>query len=299
MWNVLPPSRLATAVVLVLAAGGCGLGAPQHPPAPRDALPVTTVGPGGRPYAPSRGRVPLHDTFERLDLGTGRRWGWRSAAYPDCTTNRKNFKLDSLSRAALSTPSGRLAVTASPLPGGRWRTGLLSTGDSCGSGGDGFEVRTGDVITTRVRLPTARYGAWPGIWTWRQGGNEVDVFEWHSDRPNTLEFANHVKDSACFCASPLVRRGAWLDIAVRLGARRVTWYLGRPPGPLRAVHSDRKGVGARFHAHLVIGMSVDDGTLHFRPDRTVPFTFEVASITVRRSGVSGRAGATEPAGRRR
>ncbi len=264
----------------MLAAGGCGWGSDAPPP--KGPVTIQTVGPNGRALAPDTGRVPLRDTFTTLDVGPGRRWGWRSAAYPDCTTNRGNFKLDSLSPAALSTATGHLAVTATPLPNGRWQTGLLSTGDSCGSGGTGFEVRTGDLVTTRVRLPSARSGAWPGIWTWREGGNEVDVFEWHADKPDTLEFANHVREGGCFCASPLVRRGVWLDVAVRFGERRVVWYLGRPPGPMRAVHADRRGVGPDFHAHLVVGMSVDDGRLHRRPERGATFTFEVASITVHR-----------------
>jgi hypothetical protein len=49
---------------------------------------------------------------------------------------------------------------ATRRPDGRWNTGLLTTEDSDG----GFRLCAGDVLETRVRLPT-QVGAWSAIWT--------------------------------------------------------------------------------------------------------------------------------------
>ncbi|WP_308287144.1 hypothetical protein [Actinomadura parmotrematis] len=256
----------------------------------------------GARLVPVQGRTAvLAEDFARPRIGPDRRWGWKSGAYPDCPTNPADFKLDRLTRSALATADGVLTVTATPQQAAataqaeRWRTGLVSTGDTCASGGNGFQVRTGDVVAARVRLPQTTSGAWPGIWTWRAGGNEIDLFEWHADRPDTLEFANHTRDhilgragTGMFWTWPGIRPGRWLDVAVRLGARRVTWYVGLPPGPLRAVHGDERGVGPDFHAHLAAGLSIDDGRLHARPTGPRPITFRIASLTVHRSGQAPR-----------
>ncbi|MWK40601.1 hypothetical protein GEV43_46205 [Actinomadura sp. J1-007] len=283
-----PVPPVAAAFALACAAAACQAADPGAPAAVEHA----TVGGAhtptgervtGKPFDPARGRrLAWREDFTRRDVGPGRRWGWKTAAYPDCLSNPGNFKLDVLSAEALSVRSGELDITATDLGDGRWRTGLVTTGDSCDSGGRGFEVRSGDVITARVRFPSVATGAWPSIWTWRQGRNEIDVFEWHADRPDTLEFVNHVNHSARYWSSSLVQAGKWLDIAVRLGERRLTWYLGHPPGPMRTAYADRRGVGPDFHAHLVAAMAVDDGDLHALPERARPFTFQIASLTVHR-----------------
>ncbi|MEU5881183.1 hypothetical protein [Spirillospora sp. NPDC047279] len=224
----------------------------------------------------------LVERFGEPGLGPPGRWGWKTGAYPGCVSNPRDHKLDRLSARALATSSGVMTITARPQGDGGWRTGLLTTGDSCGSGGSGFEVRTGDVLGARVRLPDVGTGAWPGIWTWREGGNEIDLFEWHADRPDTLEFVNHVRGTGTFWTSPLVDRGAWLDIAVRIGASRLTWYAGRPARPLAAVHHEDRGVGPGFRAHLVASLSVDDGRLHREPAPGESFSFQIASIQVSR-----------------
>ncbi|GAA4056454.1 hypothetical protein [Nonomuraea soli] len=210
-------------------------------------------------------------------------WGWQTGAYPDCRTNPDNNKLDLLSKRALAFSRGRLRITASKARDGRWQTGLVTTGDSCGSGGLGFEVITDDLVTARVKLPRSNTGAWPGIWTWREGGNEVDLFEWHSDRPHTLEFVNHLRGDGKYWTDPaVVDRGKWLNVAVHLGRRQVTWYVGSTRGRMRRVFADRFGVGPGFRAHLIVNLSVDDGRLHASPQTSSPFTFQIDSVAVHR-----------------
>ncbi|WP_018658067.1 hypothetical protein [Actinomadura flavalba] len=275
-------ARAAVAVLLCVSATGCNAWRDDEPATDepgKQAVPGFT----GTTFTPRQGRrVVLHEPFDRLRVGPGKLWGWQSGAYRHCHTNPDGFKLDRLSTGALDVRDGRLTITATPGARGYWRTGLLATGDACGSGGNGFEVRTGDVIKARVRLPTVRTGAWPAIWTWRDGRNEVDLFEWHSDRPDTLEFANHAGGSGKFWSHPAVDRGMWLDAAVRLGEKRVSWYVATPGQPLRRVHTDRKGVGPDFHAHLVVSLSADDGELHARPAPGLPFSFTVTGLTVYR-----------------
>ncbi|WP_327085046.1 hypothetical protein OIE66_22040 [Nonomuraea sp. NBC_01738] len=271
--------------VLIPLISGCTAGDTRRREPMRSAMPVAL--PDRRAsgaFDPARGReVALHDTFSELRVGPGQPWGWKSGAYPGCVTNPGNFKLDALSAKALRVSSGALTITASQQRSQRWRTGLITTGDSCGSGGRGFMVRTGDVITARVKLPSTSAGAWPGIWTWRHGGNEIDLFEWHADRQDTLEFVNHPRRVWRYLSnSQLIQAGRWMDVSVHLGERNVRWYVGIPPGKLRPVFSDKTGVGRRFAAYLVIGLSVDDGRLHAAPRSSSPFSFRVASVTVHR-----------------
>lgn len=274
--------RVAGAVVLAaaLAVTGCDGPERREPEAePSGATYSLAALTAGR-------RLVFDEEFDRLRLGPGRRWGWRSGSYADCVTNPGGFKLDVLTPVALSVADGMLRVTATPLPDGRWRTGLLTTGDSCDSGGRGFTVRNGDVVVARARLPESAKGAWPAIWTWREGGNEVDLFEWHADRPDTLEFVNHVKGGYRYYESPLVRSGSWLYFAVDIRHHRNTWYVGTTPHNLRVAHRDRRGVGRRFRAHLVISLSADDGKLHARPAGPANLVFTVDYLKVHRR-VSG------------
>lgn len=262
-----------TASVLAAAVAACSQDPePEPPPDPLPGHDVTA----GR-------RLVFDEEFDRLSVGAGKRWGWQSGAFPDCTTNRGNFKLDRLSRSALAVADGRLTITATPDTGGHWSTGLLATGDACESGGGGFHVRTGDMIVAHAALPeAAATGAWPAIWTWWQGGREVDVFEWHADAPRTLELVNHVKDTYIYWKSPRVAAGRWLYVAVHLGGRQVTWYVGGKATALPVAHRDTRGVGPDYRAHLVVSLSVDDGKLHQRPEAAGPLRFVVDSVKVYR-----------------
>ncbi|MHA6757084.1 hypothetical protein [Streptacidiphilus sp. PAMC 29251] len=146
--------------------------------------------------------------------------------------------------------------------------------------------RAGDLVVARVRLPDVHGpGAWPALWSWRDGGNEVDLFEWHSDRPHTLEFVNHTRRPAAFTSwtSPQVAPGAWLYTAVLLGARNTTWYVGTSLRRLRPAWSDHCGVGRAFRAYPVLNLSIDDGSIHPPPTTTGPITFQIGSLALYRS----------------
>ncbi len=224
----------------------------------------------------------LLDRFDTLDLGPGRRWGWQTAAYADCTYNPNSWKLDRLTTDALSTADGHLTVTAQHRADGNWNTGLLTTGDSCDSGGSGFQLRTGDLVVVHVRLPAAGTAAWPCLWTWRDGGNELDLFEWYADHPDRIEFVNHVRENGTVYYGPDIGPERWVYVAVRLGTDNDTWYVGSSRDQLNPVWSDGTGVGPDFSAYLILSLSIGDGTFHAPPTRTDPVTMEVDLLSVER-----------------
>ena len=231
---------------------------------------------------PVRGKhLVFDDEFQQLRIGPGETWGWQTGAYAKCDSNRGNHKLDLLTRDALSVRDGVLTITARRRSGGLWSTGLLTTGDSCGTGGGGFTERTGDVVVAHIRLPGPA-GGWPAIWSWRDGENEVDLFEWHGPRPGQLEFINHVRESGNHWKSPLVNASGWLYIGVHLGATNNTWYVGATRAGMRAVWSDGHGVGSDFASHPVINLSIDDGVWTRSPARDAVLRFQVGSFKVYR-----------------
>ncbi|WP_405013640.1 beta-glucanase [Kitasatospora sp. NBC_01539] len=230
-------------------------------------------------------RIVFVDTFRTLDVGPGRTWGWQTAAYSRCTDSSDNpaaWKLDRLTTDALSTASGHLVITATPRPDGAWNTGLLTTGDSCDSGGNGAQVRTGDFLLAHIRLPEANTGTWPGLWTWRDGKNEVDVFEWHADRPENIEFVNHVRSGDTVFTAPYVGAGKWIYIGARFGADNTTWYIGTDSTQLTPAFSDRTGVGPDFAAYPILNLSVSDGAFHRPPAGTTPATLESDLFMIQR-----------------
>ncbi|WP_406193988.1 beta-glucanase [Kitasatospora sp. NBC_01560] len=195
------------------------------------------------------------------DFTSTRQWtAGRSSAYPRMgPTNRGDHKLDFLSRAYC--PGGVFAATRR-RGGDLWTCSLLTTEGSP----EGFQLRTGDVLSARVTLPVEP-GAWPAIWTWRDGGNEVDVFEYHPDHPDLLEFSNHVRGGFRYWhgAALGIAPGATFELKAVLGAFSVDWFVGDT-----LVHADRRGVGPDWHAYLIVNMSVADGTYHDRPAPTGP-----------------------------
>ncbi|TWE16757.1 hypothetical protein FB465_1748 [Kitasatospora atroaurantiaca] len=226
----------------------------------------------------------LAERFTTLDLGPGRLWGWQSTAYSRCTDNDDNpdsWKLDRLTPDALSTARGYLTITATAHPDGHWDTGLLTTGESCGTGGDGTLVRTGDLMVAHVLLPHADTGTWAGLWTWRDGHNEVDVFEWHADHPDTLEFVNHVRSGNAYYTDASVGAGEWLYIGTHFGADNTTWYVGPTLDHLTPVFADHTGVGADFAAYPILNLSISNGRgYHPAPATPTPATLSVDHLLI-------------------
>ncbi|WP_424213879.1 beta-glucanase [Streptomyces sp. BI20] len=214
------------------------------------------------------------------DFASADQWvAGRSWAYPNGgPVNPGDDKLDHLTADPEFSRGG--VFRARRRSDGNWDTGLLTTEGSS----DAFELRAEDVLTARVRLPRER-GAWPAIWTWRDGGREVDVFEYHPDNPDTLELSNHVRSGggSRYLRTAGVGPGAVVDLEVRFGARSVVWWVNG-----RRVFADRAGVGRDWHAYLIVNLSVSAGRWHPVPEPGVSeISWEVESLTVRRGGPGG------------
>lgn len=230
--------------------------------------PVPLPGPAVPVSRPSRGAVFTADFSSPRQWVAGRSW-----AYPDGgPVNPDDNKLDHLSPAAEFSRDG--VFRAALRPDGYWDAGLLTTEGSA----EGFMVRTGDVLEARVRLPV-EIGAWPAIWTWRDGGNEIDVFEYHPDNPDLLELTNHVRGAQRYYRDPAIRPGAWVDLRVEFRARSVVWWVNGV-----RVHSDGRGVGWFWRAYLIVNLSVCAGRYHPAPDGSVTeMSYEVAYLRVHRN----------------
>ncbi|MEV7612492.1 beta-glucanase [Streptomyces sp. NPDC089799] len=211
------------------------------------------------------------------DFGSESQWvAGRSWAYPNGgPINPGDNKLDYLVSDPAYSRSGVFRATR--RPDGKWNAGLLTTEGSAES----FMVQTEDVLEARVRLPE-EIGAWPAIWTWRDGGQEIDVFEYHPDNPDLLELSNHVRQAGHYHRdAAVVSPGAWIDLKVQFGARSVTWWVNG-----KRVFDDRRGVGRRWRAHLIVNLSVSAGRYHPAPEPDCEeMSYEVAALRVYRTAV--------------
>lgn len=196
-----------------------------------------------------------------------------SWAYPDGgPVNPGDNKLDHLVTDPAYSRGGIFRAT--PRPDGDWDSGLLTTEGS----DEGFMVRTGDVLEARVKLPTQR-GAWPAIWTWRDGGQEIDVFEYHPDNPDLLELSNHVREAHRYHRDPAIRPGGWIDLKVEFGKGSVVWWVNGA-----RVFSDGRGVGRSWSAYLIVNLSVSAGRYHPAPEpEATELSFEVSQLRVYRT----------------
>lgn len=222
--------------------------------------------PTPRPHA-------AHAPVLTADFASPAQWvAGRSWAYPDGgPVNPGDDKLDHL----VADPSYSRTGTfrARRRPEGTWSTGLLTTEGS----DEDFMVCVGDVLEARVRLPR-EVGAWPAIWTWRDGGQEIDVFEYHPDNPDLLELSNHVRTAHHYHHDSAVHPGALVDLRVEFGARSVTWWVNGAPA-----FSDGRGVGGHWRAHLIVNLSVSAGRYHPPPRPDVSeMSFEVPMLRVHR-----------------
>ncbi|MEV6400023.1 beta-glucanase [Streptomyces sp. NPDC051907] len=194
----------------------------------------------------------------------------RSWAYPNGgPTNRGDDKRDHLVVDPSYCRAGVFRATRRPE--GSWSTGLLTTEGSA----EGFMVQTGDVLEASVRLPEEN-GAWPAVWTWYEGGNEVDVFEYHPDNPDLLELSNRVGDRGHCYRHEDVRPGARIELTVEFGAKSVVWWVNGAQA-----YADRAGVGRHWRAYLIVNLSVCAGTHHPPPDATASaMSYEVDALRV-------------------
>jgi hypothetical protein len=209
----------------------------------------------------------------RADFSSTRQWvAGRSSAYPNGgPTNPDDNKLDHLTADPDYSRDGVFQATR--RDDGLWDAGLLTTEGS----EDAFMVRTGDILEARLRLPDMT-GAWPAIWAWRDGGNEIDMFEYHPDIPDNLELSNHIRDAHQDIRDPAIKPGAWIDLALLFGESTVQWSLNG-----KLAFDDKRGVGPDWSAYLIVNMSVCAGRYHPTPDPdTAQMSFEVASLTVHR-----------------
>nr|WP_051967395.1 family 16 glycosylhydrolase [Kitasatospora mediocidica] len=202
-----------------------------------------------------------------------------SSAYKYGTHNPDDDKLDRIDPNGVTVANGVATFTARPsvftLPGGSqaWSTGLLTTENTA----EKFMVRTGDYAETRVKLPET-IGAWPALWTWRDGGNEVDSFEYHPDNPNLLELTNHVIHAQKYWTDKdAVKPGQWVTIGTHYGAKSVGWYVNGVN-----VFEDGRGVGANWSAYLILNLSLCSGDFHPGPSGTAPASFAADYVRVYR-----------------
>ncbi|MCX4880900.1 family 16 glycosylhydrolase [Streptomyces sp. NBC_00847] len=213
-------------------------------------------------------------------IAWGAKWvGDRTSAYRYGNHNPDDNKLDWLDPGCVTVSGGVATFAATPaghtLRGGRqaWRTGLLTTEYSA----EGFQVRTGDYIEARVKLPS-RPGAWPALWTWKDGGNEIDTFEYHPDNPNLLELSNHVNDACTYYTdADAVVPGGWVTIGSSCGEDSVDWYVDG-----ERVYRDGTGVGADWSAYLILNLSLCAGEYHPAPSGHRPVTFAAHHLRVYR-----------------
>lgn len=227
----------------------------------------TSSAPGRDDESAAIARAPVFTA----DFTSTRQWvAGRSWAYPNGgPTNPRDNKLDHLVPDPSFSRTGTFRATR--RPDGNWNAGLLTTEGS----EEGFMVRTGDVLESRVRLPV-ELGAWPAIWTWLDGDNEIDVFEYHPDNPDLLELSNHVKGGSRYHRDPAIRPGGWVDLKVEFGSRSVVWWVNG-----KQVFADRRGVGRRWRAYLIVNLSVCAGRYHPKPEPGVSsMSYEVAYLRV-------------------
>lgn len=264
------PSSPATATAPTTAAAA----APTSTPAPEPAAPAS---------GPAAGRaLVFNDDFDTLELGPGRRWGHKTTSYEFGDHNPNNYKRDWVTPNAMQVAGGVLTMTATPRDGYYWNTGLLTTQNTHGVGGDGFRVQAGDFLVNRVMLPTGNVGAWPGLWTWDGPDGEVDAFEWHSDVPHVLEFTNHVRQGSHYYRnSDLVAAGEWVWIGVQLGRDSNTWYVGDALGGMQAVYSDGTGIGSA-RPYVIANLSVTDSPWHSSPSGSSPIVYKIDTVRVYR-----------------
>ncbi|MER7845330.1 glycoside hydrolase family 16 protein [Kitasatospora sp. NPDC096077] len=252
---------------------------PSVTPTPTPSATATPSTPA--PSSPIAGKsLTWSDEFNG-PIAWGQRWvGDKSTAYKYGNHNPGDNKLDWLNKNNVTVANGVATFTATPggpaLENGQqsWNTGFLTTEGSA----EGFQVKTGDYAEARVKMPSVA-GAWPALWTWKNGNGEIDSFEYHPDNPNLLELTNHVNPSnpEYYTDAKAVAADQWVTIGTYYGANSVDWYVNGVK-----VYSDNKGVGANFSAYLILNLSVSAGKYHPAPQGNTPISFSADYVRVYR-----------------
>ncbi|WNI14122.1 beta-glucanase [Actinacidiphila sp. ITFR-21] len=204
----------------------------------------------------------------------------RTSAYPPSGRNPGDNKLDQI--GPLYAPGAAGVFRARRAGGGLWHVDLVSTEYAPG----GFELLPGDEVSATCLVHAAR-GAWPALWTWgrdraegrpQPGHGEVDLFEYHPDNPGLLELTNHVRGAGHY-AQDAITPGRPFLLRVVLGQDSVQWSVDGT-----RVFADGLGVGPRWRAWLVVGISVSAGAYgHLPPERGVDeLSWQCTGLTVRR-----------------
>ncbi|MCX4745303.1 glycoside hydrolase family 16 protein [Kitasatospora sp. NBC_01287] len=254
------------------SAGGSGSGtgtSPVTPPAAPSA-PTGSPVPGKALTWSDEFNGPLDSTKWNDSTTTSYKYG---------SHNPDDNKLDWITPSDVAVANGTATFTAQPsshtLENGKqaWTTGLLTTEGSQ----QGFKVKTGDYAEARVQLPSAP-GAWPALWTWANGGSEIDSFEYHPDNPNLLELTNHVNSAQKYYTDAnAVKPGQWVTIGTYYGATSVDYYVNGVK-----VFSDNTGVGANWSAYLILNLSISAGQYHPAPSGSAPISFAADYVRVYR-----------------
>lgn len=224
------------------------------------------------PAIPSGGVTPGKTVVFSAPFSDAAHWTvGRTSAYPGNSpqTNPTDNKLDRLSPTAKAPIAGRL--TAQKRSDGLWDTDLVTTEFS----EKGFQAKAGDELSALVTV-YQQQGAWPAIWTWKDGRNEVDAFEYHPDNPTLLEFTNHTNTSGPYFsyANGAVKPGRPFLLTTKFLTTGVEWWVdgvkiftGTP-------------VPANWSAYLIANMSVSAGKYHPAPTDTYRLYADVISLRI-------------------
>lgn len=193
----------------------------------------------------------------------------KTSAYPG-QTNPSDNKLDWLNPAP-TLAAGRFMAIAR-ITDNLWITDLATTEGSA----NGFQAKAGDELSATVTVYNQQ-GAWPAIWTWKDGRNEVDCFEYHADNPTLLELTNHTNTAGTYFsyASPPITPGTPFQLVTKFKTAGVEWWING----IKVFTGT--GVPTAWSAYLIVNMSVSAGKFHPGPAAgTSQLYFDVAGLRV-------------------
>ncbi|MFF0409283.1 hypothetical protein ACFYUY_02450 [Kitasatospora sp. NPDC004745] len=280
-WHNLPSQQLVVSGTATPTPAPTATPTATPTPSPTSTPGATASPSAGTPASPVAGKALTWSDEFNSSITWGSRWvGDKSTAYRYGNHNPDDNKLDLLNKNNVSVANGVATFTAAPsgttLENGKqaWNAGFLTTEGSS----EGFQVKTGDYAETRVKLPSGS-GAWPALWTWKNGNGEIDSFEYHPDNPNLLELTNHVNpgNAKYYTDAGAVAKDQWVTIGTYYGANSVDWYVNGVK-----VFSDGKGVGANWSAYLILNLSVCAGQYHPAPQGTTPLSMAADYVRVYR-----------------